>query len=210
MVTEHERVMRFGNQPEGVVDPKIRIINMHKVFPAAGGAPEKVAVKCVSLGVNERVCLGLLGHNGAGKTTMLNMLTGLFPPTSGSAYVDDLALTTDIDKIYARMGVCPQHDILWNDLNARTHLRFFGRLKGYSGKTLARMVKKALIDVNLLEDGLRRTGGFSGGMKRRLSVANSLVGDPQVVYMEYVLLLFKCLPCTSTTSFSHTFLPTFS
>jgi len=178
---EHQRTVDLKKKEDA---PRVRIANMHKVFPASGKNKEKVAVQCVSFGVNDKECFGLLGHNGAGKTTLLNMLTGLFPPTSGVAMVDEYSIDTDLPKIYAKMGVCPQHDILWNGLTGTHHLNFFGRLKGFSGKILADMTKKALASVNLAQAGKRKAGGYSGGMKRRLSVANALVGGPEIVYMD--------------------------
>merc|ERR1719487_2616250 len=77
-----------------------------------------VAVKNMNLGINSGECFGLLGHNGAGKTTTINMLVGVYPPTSGTAIVDGLSLEKDMPSIYLRMGVCPQHDILWDNLTA--------------------------------------------------------------------------------------------
>ena len=180
---EHERTLRFEDIDSGK-DPKVRICSMHKVFPSTGGNPEKMAVKCVSFGVNKKECFGLLGHNGAGKTTLLNMLTGLYPATSGTAFVDHLRLDRDLSQIYAKMGVCPQHDILWDTLTGRHHVSFFGRLKGYTGDALKKHVQEVLQSVNLSVAGDRKSGGYSGGMKRRLSVANSLIGNPDVVYME--------------------------
>ena len=118
---EHERTLKFEDIKSGK-DPKVRICSMHKVFPAVGSNAEKMAVKCVSFGVNKKECFGLLGHNGAGKTTLLNMLTGLYPATSGTAFVDDLRLDRDLGEIYAKMGVCPQHDILWESLTGRHHV----------------------------------------------------------------------------------------
>ena len=90
----------------------------------------------------------------------------------------------NISAIYADMGVCPQHDLLWPALSAREHLRFYGRLKGLSGKSLKEAIKHMLEKVNLSGFAKRRAGGFSGGMKRRLSMANALMGDPSVVYMD--------------------------
>lgn len=180
---EHERTVDFSTK--GKKDaPRVRICNIHKVYPATGGAPQKMAVKSVSFGVNERECFGLLGHNGAGKTTLLNVLTGLFPATSGTAFVDEFRLDQDMSKIYAVMGVCPQHDILWGSLTGRQHVEFFGRLKGYSGDALAKMVDEVIKSVNLTYAQKRKCGGYSGGMKRRLSVANSIVGGPEIVYMD--------------------------
>jgi len=136
------------------------------------------------MGVNVGECFGLLGHNGAGKTTAINMLTGLFSPTSGTAYVGSNSVLDNISAIYADMGVCPQHDLLWPALTAAEHLRFYGRLKGFSGSSLKQMIKAMLKKVNLTEFGKRRAGGFSGGMKRRLSMANALMGEPSIVYMD--------------------------
>jgi ABC-type multidrug transport system ATPase subunit len=214
---EHHRVItKPFDQEKGT--PHIRVINLHKTFPSKGGAPPKVAVRCVSMGVDRGECFGLLGHNGAGKTTAINMLTGLYSMTSGvssvgrmngwfgrflvdpffaffcfllllcffvqNAYVGKFSIKDDLSKIYSDMGVCPQHDLLWPDLYAKEHLDFYGRLKGFSGKKLDNMVASMLKKVNLTKFAKRTAGGFSGGMKRRLSMANALMGGPGVVYMD--------------------------
>ncbi len=183
---EHQRVITAPMAAPGAAatGPNIRVINLHKQFPSKGGAPPKVAVRCVSMGVNHGECFGLLGHNGAGKTTAINMLTGLFAPTSGTAYVGPYSIRDNISDIYADMGVCPQHDLLWPALTAREHMSFYGRLKGFSGNKLKQMVKEMLVKVNLTDFAKRKAGGFSGGMKRRLSMANALMGGPSVVYMD--------------------------
>ena len=98
--------------------------------------------------------------------------------------MDGLRLDKDMSLIYAKMGVCPQHDILWESLTGRHHIQFFGRLKGLSGAVLESETDTVLRSVNLSGSGDRKAGGYSGGMKRRLSVANSLIGNPDVVYMD--------------------------
>ena len=138
----------------------------------------------IDMEISEGEVVAIIGANGAGKTTLLNMLTGLYPATSGTAFVDDLRLDRDLSEIYAKMGVCPQHDILWGSLTGRHHVDFFGRLKGYKGAELKKMTNDVLNSVNLKMAADRKSGGYSGGMKRRLSVANSLIGNPSVVYME--------------------------
>jgi len=143
-----------------------------------------VAVKNMNLGINSGECFGLLGHNGAGKTTTINMLVGVYPPTSGTAIVDGLSLEKDMPSIYLRMGVCPQHDILWDNLTAYETLLFYGRLKCLKGQELKNAVVKALSAVNLAQKAHVRVGSFSGGMKRRLSVACSLIGNPKVIYLD--------------------------
>ena len=122
----------------------------------------------------------LLGPNGAGKTTSISMMCGLFEPTSGDGLVstDDnnvlhISKAAELDEMHAMMGVCPQHDVLWNDLTARDHVMFYGRLKGLTGNKLNSSVKKVLKDVKLYHVADKQAGKFSGGMKRRLSVANS-------------------------------------
>ncbi|CAL5444793.1 unnamed protein product [Camellia sinensis] len=120
----------------------------------------------------------------------------LTEPSSGTAYVQRLDMSTDMDRIYTSMGVCLQHDLLWETLTAREHLLFYGRLKNLKGSALnqastglwevSNYMKKLERGVNLHSGGVadKEAGKYSGGMKRRLSVAISLIGDPKVVYMD--------------------------
>ena len=112
------------------------------------------------------------------------MLTGLMSQTSGTAYVENMELGLQMTDIYKLMGVCPQHDLLWPTLTAAEHLNFYGRLKKLVGAELKAAVDEGLAAVNLLNVANKRVGEFSGGMKRRLSVAISLMGKPKVVYMD--------------------------
>jgi ABC-type multidrug transport system ATPase subunit len=170
---------------QGGEDQAVRVVNFRKVFPNAGpGGSDKVAVKDLSFAVNKNECFGLLGHNGAGKTTTISMLCGLFKPTSGQAVVAGFDLATEMASVHENMGVCPQHDILWNDLTAKEHLLFYARLRKIPVNKLAAAVDTALAAVNLSEWGDVLSSKFSGGMKRRLSTACSLVGEPKVVYMD--------------------------
>ncbi|XP_066164148.1 ABC transporter A family member 7 [Oryza sativa Japonica Group] len=131
-------------------------------------------------------CFGVLGPNGAGKTTLINMLTGFTKPTSGTAYIEGMDIQFEMNKIYAGIGVCPQHDLLWETLNGREHLLFYGRLKNLQGAPLSQAIEKSLKNVRLFAGGIadKLVSKYSGGMKRRLSVAISLIGDPKVVYMD--------------------------
>ena len=165
-------------------DLRVGCVGLHKHFPGKGGTPEKIAVKSLSFGVLQNQCFGLLGHNGAGKTTAINVLTGLFPPSAGTAFINRHDIRTDFSRIYSDMSVCPQHDILWPMLTSKEHLKFYGQLKGLSDKALSARVRDTLKKVNLTKFANREAGGYSGGMKRRLSMANALIGDASVVFMD--------------------------
>ncbi|XP_026423715.1 ABC transporter A family member 7-like isoform X2 [Papaver somniferum] len=143
--------------------------NLKKVYPSIDGNPEKVAVRGLSLALGRGECFGMLGPNGAGKTSFISMMIGLTEPTSGMALVNGLDIQTDMDQIYASMGVCPQHE-----------------LKNLKGSDLTEAVEESLKSVNLYHGGVadKQARTYSGGMKRRLSVAISLIGDPKVVYMD--------------------------
>ncbi|XP_068306130.1 ABC transporter A family member 7-like isoform X2 [Pyrus communis] len=160
--------------------------NLKKVYPGRDGNPEKFAVRGLSLALSRGECFGMLGPNGAGKTSFISMMIGLTKPTSGTAYVQGMDIRTQMDEIYTSMGVCPQHDLLWETLTGREHLLFYGRLKNLKGSVLKQAVEESLKSVNLFHGGVadKQAGKYSGGMKRRLSVAISLIGDPKVVYMD--------------------------
>jgi ABC-type multidrug transport system ATPase subunit len=167
------------NYKEGVV-----VQGMRKVYPGRDGNPPKSAVKGVSFVVEKQSCLGLLGHNGAGKTTLLNMLIGLFAPSSGTAFIRGLDIRTSLDVIHSMIGICPQHDVLWDNLTGKEHLMFYGRIKGLKGDDLKNEVKYLLEKVKLTSARNKVSKKYSGGMKRRLSVAIALMGAPQVVFLD--------------------------
>ncbi|KAL9687963.1 hypothetical protein QQ045_032375 [Rhodiola kirilowii] len=169
-------------------DPNHSIIayQLKKVYPGRDGNPDKFAVRGLSLAIPKGECFGMLGPNGAGKTSFINMMIGLTKPTSGTAFVQDLDIRAQMDLTYSSMGVCPQHDLLWESLTGKEHLLFYGRLKNLKGSALHQAVEDSLKSVNLFHGGVKdkQAGKYSGGMKRRLGVAISLIGNPKVVYMD--------------------------
>ncbi|KAF2927371.1 hypothetical protein DAI22_06g200400 [Oryza sativa Japonica Group] len=160
--------------------------DLKKVYHGKDGNPDKFAVRGLSLALPYGECLGILGPNGAGKSSFISMMIGLTRPTSGNAFVREFSIQTDMEKIYNSMGVCPQNDMLWEMLTGREHLQFYGRLKSLNGSDLDTAVNESLRSVNLLHGGApdKQVRKYSGGMKRRLSVAISLIGDAKVVYMD--------------------------
>ncbi|KAK0586687.1 hypothetical protein LWI29_010771 [Acer saccharum] len=184
VVQETEKVEQLLLEPS--TSHAIVCNNLKKIYPGRDGNPEKLAVRGLSLALPPGECFGMLGPNGAGKTSFISMMIGLTKPTSGTAFVQGMDIKTDMDRIYTSMGVCPQHDLLWETLTGREHLLFYGRLKNLKGSALTQAVEESLKGVNLFNGGVadKQAGKYSGGMKRRLSVAISLIGDPKVVYMD--------------------------
>ncbi|KNA24418.1 hypothetical protein SOVF_016000 [Spinacia oleracea] len=184
VVQERETVKRSILESAG--SHAIICDNIRKVYPARDGNPPHTAVKGLYLALPQAGCFGMLGPNGAGKTSFISMMIGLTKPTSGTAFINGLDIRTHMDEVYSMIGVCPQHDLLWETLTGREHLMFYGRLKNLKGAALKQAVEESLKTVNLYYGGVadKQTGKYSGGMKRRLSVAISLIGDPKVVFMD--------------------------
>ncbi|CAN8278116.1 unnamed protein product [Cochlearia groenlandica] len=178
---ERDKVEKYIHESKG--NCAVLCNNLRKVYSGKDGNPRKIAVKGLSLALFQGECFGMLGPNGAGKTSFINMMTGLTKPTSGTALVQGLDILSDMDRIYTTIGVCPQHDLLWEKLSGKEHLLFYGRLKNLKGSVLTQAVEESLRSVNLLHVD-KQVGKYSGGMKRRLSVAISLIGNPKVVYMD--------------------------
>lgn len=104
------------------------IRNLRKVFGGAFGK-QVAAVDGLDLSMYEGQITAFLGHNGAGKTTTISILTGLIPPTSGDAYIFGYSIRNQMHLARRNLGVCPQHDVIWNALTVRDHLLLFAGLK---------------------------------------------------------------------------------
>ena len=98
-----------------------------------GSKGSKVAVDGLSLNIYKGQITALLGHNGAGKTTTMSILTGLFPPSAGSAHINGKSILTDMEGIRESLGLCPQHNVLFDRLTVKEHLTFFINLKVWNG-----------------------------------------------------------------------------
>ncbi|KAK3732015.1 hypothetical protein QZH41_016886 [Actinostola sp. cb2023] len=160
----------------------VGIKNLRKVFKDSTGT--KVAVDGLSLNMYKGQITALLGHNGAGKTTTMSILTGLFPPTSGSAHVGNRSILTDIDGIRESIGLCPQHNVLFDRLTVKEHLEFFINLKGTYGQPAKEEVITMITHMQLLDKMNEKSSTLSGGMKRKLSCAIALVGGSETVFLD--------------------------
>jgi ABC-2 type transport system ATP-binding protein len=142
------------------------------------------AVDGVSFEVAKGELYGLLGPNGAGKTTTMSMMSGLLAPDEGRILFDGIDLALRPLEVKAQLGVVPQETALYETLNARENLRFWGGLYGLSGKRLEAAVDRVLDQVGLKERAKEPVKQYSGGMKRRLNLALGLVHGPRAVLMD--------------------------
>ncbi|XP_047231681.1 phospholipid-transporting ATPase ABCA1 isoform X2 [Girardinichthys multiradiatus] len=158
----------------------VNIKNLVKIYKKGG----KMAVNHLNLKFYEGQITSFLGHNGAGKTTTISVLTGLFPPTSGTVYIKGMDIRYDMDIIRKTLGVCPQHNVLFDMLTVEEHVWFYGCLKGLSEEKVMAEISVLLADVGLLHKRHDQTKNLSGGMQRKLSVAIAFVGGSKVVILD--------------------------
>ncbi|KRX09561.1 P-loop containing nucleoside triphosphate hydrolase [Pseudocohnilembus persalinus] len=158
--------------------------NLKKTYKPVGGRKQHTAVKDFYLSVERGEIFGLLGPNGAGKTTLISMLTGALPPTQGDAWIGGFNIQTQQDQIHSIIGVCPQFDLLWSNLTIYEHLEFYARLKGISEVQIPYQIDTVLKEVKLFNFKNKLAKSLSGGMRRRLSVAISLIGNPHIIFLD--------------------------
>jgi ATP-binding cassette subfamily A (ABC1) protein 3 len=160
----------------------VNINKLRKVFSTPDGP--KVAVHGLNLTIYRDQIFVLLGHNGAGKTTTMTMLTGLYMPSSGDATVQGRSIKTQMPEIRQRIGVCPQHDVLFAELTVIEHLQIFAGLKGLVGAEAETEVEEKIAEVGLTEKKAVRSSNLSGGQRRKLSLAISLIGNSTAVFLD--------------------------
>jgi len=161
--------------------PRVRIQNLIKRYNKKPHVPP--AVNNLNLSLYESQITCLLGHNGAGKSSTISVLTGLFPPTSGDCYIYGKSITNQLAEARASMGICPQHNVLFDGLTVLEHLRFFERIKGNRKTARASAVERSR-EVGLGDFFHTASRALSGGNKRKLSVAIAMCGDPDFLMLD--------------------------
>jgi ABC-2 type transport system ATP-binding protein len=165
------------NQPtvSPYTHPMLRIESLSKRFRAGN-----FGVRDLSLDVKSGV-LGLLGPNGAGKTTLMQMIATVTKPTAGRIFFRDTDVVARPDDLRRRLGYLPQDFGVYDNLTAMEFLSYFAALKGVRDR---RKIGEMLEMVNLHHVAGRAVGGFSGGMKQRLGIAQALINDPDLVIVD--------------------------
>ena len=142
------------------------------------------AVKGIDVEVRKGEAFGFLGPNGAGKSSTMRMVAAVSPVTTGSLRILGMDPATQGSQIRARLGVCPQDDTLDNELSVFENLAVYGRYFGMSRRESAARTAELLDFVQLTERAKAKVETLSGGMKRRLTVARSLVNQPDLLLLD--------------------------
>ena len=159
----------------------LKIRNICKIFDDG-----KKALNNVSFNIYKNEIFALLGHNGAGKSTLISILSGLYPATSGYAIYDNqnIITTEGHSKFKKYLGICPQHDFLFDDLTVKEHLEMFCVFKSVQKENIDDEIDKILIDFDLLGKKDAKACHLSGGQKRKLSICIALVGGSSVIFLD--------------------------
>eukprot|EP01133_Synstelium_polycarpum_P003605 gene3605-4129_t len=166
-----------GVDVNNVSDYSLIIRNLSKKYGS------KRVVNNLNLNVEKGKIIALLGHNGAGKTTTINMLTGQTTLTSGQVFLHGYDVASQMDHIKSLVGLCPQFDVYWPDFTAREHLTIMTLVKERRDN-IKEDINNILKSVRLSSVGDHVVSSYSGGMRRRLSVAMAIIGSPQIVVLD--------------------------
>ena len=154
----------------------IEVTNVCKSFK------KQKVLKDITLGIDQKEIFGLLGPSGAGKTTLIRVITGAINSDSGTVRVDGL-LIPNMESLEI-IGFMPQSDALYDDISGVDNLKFFGKLYGLKGIRLKERVEEVLELVDLTGDAKKHVMFYSGGMKKRLSLGISLIHQPKVLILD--------------------------
>jgi|SRR5699024_4893096 len=154
----------------------ISVTNVEQAFG------KKVILQDVNFSMKKGEIVGLLGPSGSGKTTLIKTLIGMIRSTQGQ--IEVLGVKQPSLKPMKSIGYMAQSDALYEELTAYANLAYFGRLYGLKGKKLKKRIHECLSFVNLDSDIKKPVHKYSGGMKRRLSLAISLIHEPKLIFLD--------------------------
>jgi len=154
----------------------IEVLNVYKSFQ------KQTVLSNLSITASSSEIVGLIGPSGAGKTTLIRLITGAIKPDQGIITIDDTLVPSM--ELFANIGFMPQSDAVYPDLSGIDNLLFFGRLYGLKGKNLKSRVEYLLKFIDLYEDRNKLVFHYSGGMKKRLSLIIALIHDPRYLILD--------------------------
>ena len=142
------------------------------------------AVDDVSFEIDKGHIVGLLGHNGAGKTTIMKMLSGFLEPTSGSIYVDTLKIGCDTTKIQLKLGYLPENCPLWMDMTVFDYLSYHAVLHDIRNAPNKELVVKSIQRTKLIEKATQPIHSLSKGYRQRVGVAQAILHNPEIIILD--------------------------
>lgn len=156
----------------------INVTNLKKVYG------EFQAVDNISFGIKQGEVFGFLGPNGAGKTSTINMMIGLSRPTSGNIMIDGIDAIKDIRKVQRIIGVIPDENNLYDEMDGFDNLCFCASLYGIGKEEREKRAMKLLEQFNLINAGKRLFKTYSKGMKRKLTIAAGIIHNPKILFLD--------------------------
>jgi ABC-2 type transport system ATP-binding protein len=144
----------------------------------------QIAVNHLTLQIQQGEVFGFLGPNGAGKTTTLLMFLGLTEPTSGKVQVIGFDPTREPLRVKERVGYLPENVGFYDDMDARQNLRFIARLNRIPDEVSDKKIDELLRVVGLFEEGQKKVGTYSKGMRQRLGIAEVLIKEPKLIFLD--------------------------
>ncbi|MBE9916042.1 ABC transporter ATP-binding protein [Paenibacillus donghaensis] len=159
-----------------MTQPLLQIEGLTKRFK------DRTVVDGISFQIQEGSCAALLGPNGAGKTTTISMLAGLLQPTAGSIRLNHRGVPVSDRRPY--IGYLPQMPVFYPWMTGKEFLRYAGEIAGLTGREAALKTEEWLEAVGLKDAGRRKIGGYSGGMKQRLGLAQALIHSPKLLILD--------------------------
>jgi ABC-2 type transport system ATP-binding protein len=144
----------------------------------------QIAVNNLVLQIREGEVFGFLGPNGAGKTTSLLMFLGLTEPTSGKVRIVGFDPTREPLRVKEKVGYLPENVGFYDDMDARQNLRFIARLNRIPDEVSGKKIDELLQQVGLFEEGKKKVGTYSKGMRQRLGIAEVLIKEPKLIFLD--------------------------
>jgi ABC-2 type transport system ATP-binding protein len=144
----------------------------------------QIAVNSLALQIREGEVFGFLGPNGAGKTTTLLMFLGLTEPTSGKVRIAGFDPTREPLRVKEKVGYLPENFGFYDDMDARQNLRFIARLNRIPDGVSGKKIDELLQQVGLFEEGKKKVGTYSKGMRQRLGIAEVLIKEPKLIFLD--------------------------
>ena len=172
---------RCLNDPASKRTDVVRVTGLRRAY---GVFKPKLAVQNMNFGIRHGECFGLLGVNGAGKSTTMKMLTADVLPTRGTAMLGGFDILKSQYQVRQLLGYCPQTNPLLPLVTVLEHLKMFGRIKGIKESDLNAVCETRMTELSLLPFKNKRAGDLSGGNKRKLCVAIALIGEPLVIFLD--------------------------